>query len=135
MVNFVPALAYHFCLNLPAAFTQPRARLLGGWTERRTGNRTACTKLGTSLCHLFCFLCDVLSSHPVLVEPCIVFNFVFVLFNLALHKRPHAHARSTCARTKPSFREMRDCRVRRPSTKYLLSTNISLFSYQATNSI
>ena len=29
-MNFVlvPALAYHFCLNLPAAFTQPRARLL-----------------------------------------------------------------------------------------------------------
>ena len=28
LVNFVLALAYHFCLNLPAAFTQPRARLL-----------------------------------------------------------------------------------------------------------
>ena len=28
LVNFVPALAYHFCLNLPATFTQPRARLL-----------------------------------------------------------------------------------------------------------
>ena len=28
LVNFVPALAYHFCLNLPAAFTQPGARLL-----------------------------------------------------------------------------------------------------------
>ena len=28
LVNFVPALAYHFSLNLPAAFTQPRARLL-----------------------------------------------------------------------------------------------------------
>ena len=27
-VNFVPAVAYHFCLNLPAAFTQPGARLL-----------------------------------------------------------------------------------------------------------
>ena len=27
-VNFVLALTYHFCLNLPAAFTQPRARLL-----------------------------------------------------------------------------------------------------------
>ena len=27
-VNFVPAVAYHFCLNLPAAFTQPRAHLL-----------------------------------------------------------------------------------------------------------
>ena len=27
-VNFVLALAYHFCLNLPAAFTQPGARLL-----------------------------------------------------------------------------------------------------------
>ena len=25
LVNFVPALAYHFCLNLPAAFTQPGA--------------------------------------------------------------------------------------------------------------
>ena len=28
LVNFVPALAYHFSLNLPAAFTQPRAHLL-----------------------------------------------------------------------------------------------------------
>ena len=28
LVNFVPALAYHFCLNLPAAFTQPGARHL-----------------------------------------------------------------------------------------------------------
>ena len=28
LVNFVPALAHHFCLNLPAAFTQPGARLL-----------------------------------------------------------------------------------------------------------
>ena len=28
LVNFVPALAYHFCLNLPAAFTQPGARLM-----------------------------------------------------------------------------------------------------------
>ena len=28
LVNFVPALAYHFCLNLPTAFTQPGARLL-----------------------------------------------------------------------------------------------------------
>ena len=27
-MNFVPAHAYHFCLNLPAAFTQPGARLL-----------------------------------------------------------------------------------------------------------
>ena len=27
-VNFVLALAYHFCLNLPAAFSQPGARLL-----------------------------------------------------------------------------------------------------------
>ena len=28
LVNFVPALAYHICLNLPVAFTQPGARLL-----------------------------------------------------------------------------------------------------------
>ena len=28
LVNFVPVLAYHFCLNLPAAFTEPGARLL-----------------------------------------------------------------------------------------------------------
>ena len=27
-VNFVPAVAYHFWLNLHAAFTEPRARLL-----------------------------------------------------------------------------------------------------------
>ena len=28
MVNFVPAFAYHFCLALPAAFTQPGNHLL-----------------------------------------------------------------------------------------------------------
>ena len=28
LVNFVPALAYHFCLNLLAAFTKPGAHLL-----------------------------------------------------------------------------------------------------------
>ena len=28
LVNFVPAVAYHFCLALPAAFMQPGARLL-----------------------------------------------------------------------------------------------------------
>ena len=28
LVNFVPALAYHYCLNLPAAFTLPGAHLL-----------------------------------------------------------------------------------------------------------
>ena len=27
-VNFVPAVAYHFCLNLPAPFSQPGARLI-----------------------------------------------------------------------------------------------------------
>lgn len=43
--------------------------ILGGWIERCAGNRTegasVCTKLGSTLRHLFCFLCDVLSSHPV----------------------------------------------------------------------
>ena len=28
LVNFVPAVAYHFCLNLPAAFLQPGNGLL-----------------------------------------------------------------------------------------------------------
>ena len=28
LVKFVPAVAYHFCLALPAAFTQPGAHLL-----------------------------------------------------------------------------------------------------------
>ena len=28
LVKFVPAVAYHFCLNLPAAFTQPGASIL-----------------------------------------------------------------------------------------------------------
>ena len=28
LVHFIPALSYHFCLNLPAAFTLPEARLL-----------------------------------------------------------------------------------------------------------
>ena len=28
LVNFVPAVAYLFCLNLPAAFSKPGARLI-----------------------------------------------------------------------------------------------------------
>ena len=28
LVNFIPAVAYHFCLNLPAAFTKPGASTL-----------------------------------------------------------------------------------------------------------
>ena len=28
LVNFVPALAYHFCLNLPEKFSQPGAHVL-----------------------------------------------------------------------------------------------------------
>ena len=28
LVNFVPAVADHFCLNLPEAFSEPRARLI-----------------------------------------------------------------------------------------------------------
>ena len=28
LVNFIPAVAYHFCLNLPAAFTKPGALTL-----------------------------------------------------------------------------------------------------------
>ena len=36
LVNFVPAVAYHFCLALPAAFTQPGAQLLA----------EPCTELG-----------------------------------------------------------------------------------------
>ena len=30
LVNFVPAVAYLFCLNLPAAFSQPRTRTFFG---------------------------------------------------------------------------------------------------------
>ena len=48
---------------------QQDTTLLGDWIERRTGNRTegasVCTKLGSILRHLFYFLCDSLSSHPV----------------------------------------------------------------------
>ena len=30
LVEFIPAVAYHFCLALPTAFTQPGAHLLAG---------------------------------------------------------------------------------------------------------
>ena len=30
MVNFVPAVANHFCLNLPATFSQPRTSIISG---------------------------------------------------------------------------------------------------------
>ena len=49
----------------------PIVSLLGGWTEHRTGNRidgAMCCPTWCILMHpLFCFLCDVLSSHPVLL--------------------------------------------------------------------
>ena len=49
MVNFVPAVAYHFCLYLPAAFTQPGDHLLA---EPCTDRRRVCvgppTDLGVS---------------------------------------------------------------------------------------
>ena len=44
LVNFVPALAYHFCLNLPAALSQPGARLLVEpctWHDLRHGEYTS----------------------------------------------------------------------------------------------
>ena len=34
LVNFVPAVAYHFCPALPAAFTQPGDHLLAQPCER-----------------------------------------------------------------------------------------------------
>ena len=30
MVKLVPAVAYHFCLNLPAIFSQPRTSIISG---------------------------------------------------------------------------------------------------------
>ena len=30
LVKFVPAVAYHFCLNLPATFSQPRTSIISG---------------------------------------------------------------------------------------------------------
>ena len=44
--------------------------LLGGWIEHRTGNRIDGALHFPTWCilmrPLFCFLCDVLSSHPVI---------------------------------------------------------------------
>ena len=37
LVNFVAALAYHFCMALPAAFTQPGDRLLAEPCKYRNG--------------------------------------------------------------------------------------------------
>ena len=42
LVSFVPALAYHFCLALPAAFTQPGACLLA---EPCRGDKKAACEL------------------------------------------------------------------------------------------
>ena len=38
-MNFVPAVAYHFCLNLPAAFSQPKNGLI---VEQRTHELLNC---------------------------------------------------------------------------------------------
>ena len=46
LVNFVPALAYHFCLVLPAAFTQPGAHLLA--EPCRKGGKSFCVRGGRS---------------------------------------------------------------------------------------
>ena len=35
LVNFDPALAYHFCLNLPAAFLQPRTNIISRLSRLR----------------------------------------------------------------------------------------------------
>ena len=33
LVKFVPAVAYHFCLNLPATFSQPRTSIISVLNE------------------------------------------------------------------------------------------------------
>ena len=35
LVKLVPAVAYHFCLNLPATFSQPRTSIISGPSSRR----------------------------------------------------------------------------------------------------
>ena len=40
--NFVPAVAYHFCLAFPAVFTQPGARLLAEPCRYIQGSREEC---------------------------------------------------------------------------------------------
>ena len=38
LVNFVPAIAYHYCLDLPAAFTQPGTSTLADLCTRQSTN-------------------------------------------------------------------------------------------------
>ena len=68
-VNCVPAVAYHFCLNLPAAFTQPGASALA------------------DLC-IWCFLIFYLWPLPCLLIHTIYptcFAFLCLLLRIPLH--------------------------------------------------
>ena len=73
LVNFIPAVAYHFCLALPAAFMQPGAYLLAEPCIRLTvtlsdmscGTSMHSASIGMmTMTHEFCFACCHCSFIP-----------------------------------------------------------------------
>ena len=67
LVNFIPAVAYHICLNLPAAFTQPVDHLLA--------EPSICGRL-QSLVHLSPSVCNkwIFALHSSLPRPAANFS-------------------------------------------------------------
>ena len=71
LVNFVPAVAYHFCLALPEAFTQPGTRLLADPCTTPPSSRPRPVPLSPSppsynftCTHAICSLCYHASAAP-----------------------------------------------------------------------
>ena len=59
-------------------------------TGNRTQDASVCTSLGYALHHLFYFLCDILSSHPVILNDCpLLHRFIaclcFPILEVLLH--------------------------------------------------
>ena len=45
LVKLVPAVAYHFCLNLPATFSQPRTSIISGPSRQSRKDQVVVTNL------------------------------------------------------------------------------------------
>ena len=73
MVNFVPAVAYHICLALPAAFTQPGIHLLAEPCSSSVDSPLGRLPLqvmrifGTLFLVIFTFPANVVATVPLVV--------------------------------------------------------------------
>ena len=87
-MSFVAALAYHFCLNLPAAFTQPGARLLVEPCTVKSGYCEFVTLLGV-LKPLVAFIFVIISEYFTLAVSAFCFDSAEVkLSHIKLSRYP-----------------------------------------------